>query len=158
MATMEKLGLLETKNPLALRDQGNMIWAPEEDELIASTSSTTKASRTLVWWDMESSPPPTTDCNPWDDFALHLMRMLALPSLQPHEFVTCIAYGAGEVPERLLLALLNRGIVVHQRNLPTCTLPGMYAPQQIRSLLEFQLLMSSQEFNCVLRQCDESIA
>lgn len=122
-------GLRETKQSWALQDQGYMIWAPEETELPRSRAAAASAtaaddhpganSRTLVWWDMESSPPPTTECNPWDEIALNLVRMLAL-----QEFVTCIAYGADEVPERLLHALQKRGMVVHRRNLPTSTLPG----------------------------------
>jgi hypothetical protein len=121
-------GLRETKQSWALQDHGYMIWAPEETKLarerVEPAAASSSSSRTLVWWDMESSPPPfTTECNvPWDDIALCLVRMLALPNAG--SVVTFIAYGAGEVPEPLLTALHNHGIVVHRRNLPTSTLPG----------------------------------
>lgn len=122
-------GLIETKQSWALQDHGYMIWAPEDAELPRTSDGVSaeanSASRTLVWWDTETCSAPITECNAWDDSVHHLMRRLALQDMNQREVVTCIAYGAGELSEPLLAALKRRGIVVHRRNLPTCTLPGM---------------------------------
>ncbi|KAG0629602.1 hypothetical protein M758_1G116200 [Ceratodon purpureus] len=132
-------GLIETKQSWALQDHGYMIWAPEDAELPRASDGVAvkadSAPRTLVWWDTETCPAPIAECNAWDDMVEHLMRMLALQDMNQREVVTCIAYGAGEVSESLLLTLNRRGIVVHRRNLPTCTLPGAGTTLSMKSMI-----------------------
>ena len=123
-------GLIKTKQSWECQDPSDYtIWAPKNAEIPSSSNGVSEkvnsASRTLVWWDTETCPPPYTECNAWDGIADHLVRMLALPTMNRHETVTCIAYGGGEVSEPLFLALSRRGIIVQRRILPTCSIPGM---------------------------------